>query len=79
VRIVEPGPHSSPIPPVSRGMGGPGPSFKDGSGFFPYFQEADQASCIPQAISRRQERQRMEVENGLYPSFMSGVEIGPHH
>jgi hypothetical protein len=79
VRIVEPVPRSSSIPPTARGAEGGGPSLKDGGGFFTHFQEADHAARIPRALFRRQERQRKESENGLYPNRMLGVEIGPYH
>ena len=79
MRIVEPILRSLPIPPPMRWLHGSGPHYKEDGGFFSCFVEADQGDCIPRAISRRQERQRLEAENRLYPNFMFGVGSGPNH
>lgn len=79
VRIVEPVPHPHPIPPVTRWSVNYGTAFKEAGGFSAYFQEADQEARILRALSRRQEKRRKELENGLYPIPMTGVEMGPCH
>ncbi len=79
MRIVEPVSHIFPIPPATRGLGGYDSARKEERGFFAHFQQADRESLVPRAISRRQERQRMEAENWFYPSPIFGGSRGPHH